>query len=189
MADTAAPPRETPPRSRALRFAEFVKAAEAGAFGRDARLELINGEIVEMSPQSAPHFQLKNRLLRWFVLHEGETRALAEPTIQLGPSTAVEPDIVVMPRAHADGAIMAAHALLVVEIAISSLDYDLNTKGPLYAEAGVIEYWVVDVEERAIIAHRAPAGKVWANVTRVGFHETLAPAAAPHLAVRFADLD
>lgn len=184
MSETnALPAREAPPKRRRLRFEEFVAAAEAGAFGREPRLELIEGELVEMSPQSTQHFQIKARLARFLTLRAGEQwMVFPEPTIKISAATGLEPDIAVFPFEAAVGALDPAAAILFIEVAVSSLDYDMKTKAPLYAKAGVREYWVVDVEARVTHVHRAPAGGLWAPLA-ISFDEDIFPIAAPALGV------
>lgn len=167
-----------------MRFEEFVAAAEAGAFGHDPRLELIDGELVERSPQSTLHFQIKARLARFLTLHGGETWMIfQEPTIKLSETTGFEPDIAIFPVAAASGALDPAQAILFIEIAVSSLDYDMKTKAPLYAKAGVREYWFVDVEARVTHVHTARAGGLWTTPRAVSFDAEIAPLSAPALSV------
>ncbi len=79
-------------------------------------------------------------------------------------------------------------AYLVIEVAESSLDYDRDTKGPLYASSGVDEYWIVDVAARAIEVHTHPEGGRFTLVRRLLSDETATPRAFPGLAVRVQDL-
>lgn len=190
MADTATLPlSEQPPLRRRLRFDEFIGAVEAGVFGRDARVELVDGEIVEMSPQSTAHFQLKARLARVLTLQAGGAwMTFSEPTIQIADSTGLEPDIAVFALADAQGALDPAKAALVVEIAVSSLDYDLGPKASLYARAGVAEYWVLDVERSVAHIFRVRVAESWAAPMLTSFSEALSPQFAPAITLRISDL-
>ena len=75
-----------------------------------------------------------------------------------------------------------------VEVSESSLTYDIETKAPLYAASGVVEYWVVDVSGRAVEVFRAPVGGEYTSRQRVSVGETLSPVAFPDVAVRVASL-
>lgn len=158
---------------------------EAGVFHHiEDRVELIEGEIFEMSPQSVPHFQLKNRLATRFQDRRGEAMVFVEPTFTIG-DTVVDPDIVVMPLGAASGEIDPAQSVLIVEVAVSSLRYDLGSKAAIYARAGAPEYWVIDAEKMTAIVHRGPTPDGgWRSILRVGQDEDIVPALAPHLALR-----
>jgi Uma2 family endonuclease len=98
-----------------------------------------------------------------------------------------EPDVAVVPPGrysdrHPD------RAMLIVEVAESSLAYDRDTKAPLYAASGVEEYWIVDLSGRAVEVHRQPQGGRYATTTRVPAGETLSPAAFPDVVVTVGDL-
>ena len=81
-----------------------------------------------------------------------------------------------------------ARALLVIEVADSSVRTDRLVKAPLYAESGFEEYWIVDVAARIVEVHRGPMGDGWKSITRHASDETLTVAAFPDVAVRIADL-
>lgn len=141
-----------------------------------------------MSPNGPPHASVVDRLTLVFVRALGE-RALVRvrhPWIAFDESEP-EPDVAVVPMGnyfeqHPDS------AYLVIEVAESSLDYDRDTKGPLYASSGVDEYWIVDVAARAIEVHTHPEGGRFTLVRRVLSGETVTPRAFPDLAVRVQDL-
>lgn len=129
------------------------------ALGRfeDEPIELLKGEVVEMSPQGPRHVATVRRLNRLLVLVVGER---AEVQVQ-GPLALLdhsepEPDVALVPPGYEDE--LPAHAHLVIEVAESSLSRDRGIKADLYAEAGIPEYWIVNVPERVVEVYRAPQG-------------------------------
>jgi Uma2 family endonuclease len=139
---------------------EFLAMGNAGIFPPDKRLELIRGEIIDMASIGSPHATVVSRLTRLFNRITADVLVRPQAPLVLGKSSVPEPDIaVVKPSAdeYFSAHPRASDALLVVEVADSSLGIDLNTKAPLYAEAGVTELWIVDIEHRAIHVYRDPA--------------------------------
>lgn len=136
-------------------------------FFRNERVELIRGMVVQMSPIGPPHASVVDRLTRLFVRGLGE-RALVriqQPLIAYDESEP-EPDVAIVP----EGSYVERHpdsAYLVVEVAETSLEYDRDTKGPLYAASDVAEYWVVDVAARAIELYTDPQDGRYTRVRRV----------------------
>jgi Uma2 family endonuclease len=138
---------------------EFEHAWDGGAFPQDARLELIRGEIVEMSPIGDPHF--------FCVMYLGDLLADLKPkgisSIQ-GPlklpelESVPQPDAVVFRRRanFRTRPPRAKDVLFLVEVADSSLAYDRDVKMPLYAEMGIHEAWLVDINGDQIFVYREP---------------------------------
>ena len=136
------------PRHR-ITVDEYYKMAEVGILDEDSRVELIEGEIIDMTPIGAPHVSVVNRLTRLFVLATGES-AIIQPqgSIRLSNFTAQQPDLVVLkPRDdfYASRLANAGDILLIVEVSDSSLRYDRDIKVPLYARYGVAEVWIMDL--------------------------------------------
>lgn len=167
---------------RRLSRSEYDRMAELGFF-RDERVELIRGMVVKMSPIGPPHASVVDRLTRLFVSLLGE-RALVriqQPLLAFDESEP-EPDVAVVP----EGSYFERHpdsAYLVVEVAETSLEYDRDTKGPLYAASNVDEYWVVDVAARAIELYTDADGGRFTRVRRVVAGATATPRAFPELVV------
>ena len=142
---------------RRLRREDYDRLVEQGVFDRE-KVELIRGVIVRMSPQGAPHagpIELLTEILVPALL--GRARVRVQLPL-IGPDDSEpEPDIAVVAKAdHTKEHPAAAH--LVVEVARTSASYDRGTKGPLYAEMGVPEYWIVDVVNRVVEVYREPRG-------------------------------
>lgn len=141
---------------------DFHRLHEAGILPEDARVELVEGEIVEMSPIGKRHAYVLNTLVDLLSPLRGRAVLSVQNPLALPPDTEVYPDLVLLrpPRtAYRDRLPEAQDALLVVEVADTSLDYDLNVKVPLYAKAGVPEVWVVDLARDRVHVFRKPAGE------------------------------
>jgi Uma2 family endonuclease len=154
----------------------------------DARVELLHGAIIEMSPNDPAHASPVDELTAILVpalLKRARVR-IQQPLLAADESEP-EPDVAIVPL----GDYRSVHpdeALLVVEIAASSLRKDRLIKAPLYALSNVREYWIVNVTERVVEVHRGPSAGAWSSVTRHEHSETIAPEAFPDVAVRIADV-
>lgn len=144
----------------------------AGVFAPEARLELIEGEIVEMAPIGSPHAGRVNTLTRLFVQRAGDRAIVSvQGPVVASDRSIPQPDLALLkPRAddYCDSNPTAADTLLVVEVSDTTLAFDLGTEVPLYARCAIPEVWVVDVNERAIRVHRDPS----ANGYRTAFTAT-----------------
>jgi Uma2 family endonuclease len=164
---------------------EYYRMYEAGIFSQDDRVELIDGEIVEMSPIGSNHAAcvlrlnaLLNRLIgaRAFVS--------VQSPVRLGKRTEPEPDIALLaPRDdyYASGHPEPADLLLIIEVADTSLSYDLDMKAPRYARAGIAEYWLVDLPGEAIEVYSEPGKSRYQQATRFERGETIASQTLPGL--------
>jgi Uma2 family endonuclease len=165
---------------------EYHRMAELGLF--EGRVELIEGEIIDMSPQKSRHATAVRYATRTL---EGALGAGFEVRPQLpltlGPRSEPEPDIAVVPGSAAD--YRDAHptsALLLLEVADTTLSYDLNEKARLYASARIPEYWVVDLVNDRLIVHRSPA-EGYSAVSSLGALDRVAPLCAPTVSFRVSD--
>jgi Uma2 family endonuclease len=134
---------------------EYDRMIDLGILKEDARVELIRGEIVSKMPIGDPHVACVDRLNRLFVRAVGDevTVSIQNP-VRLADSEP-EPDLV-LKRAASRGKPVPADILLLIEVAESSLEDDREVKGPLYAENGVAEYWIVNLVDRCVEVHRGP---------------------------------
>jgi Uma2 family endonuclease len=152
--------------------AEYHRMAEAGILGEDDRVELIRGEIVEMSPIGRRHRAFVGNLNQLLAVRlAGRAVVWMQNPIVLAEDTELQPDVVVLRRgavSYRDRDASGEDVLLLIEVAESSLAYDRSTKLRLYAEAGIPEYWVVDCAAETVEVHRAPTGPDgYRNVTLV----------------------
>ena len=170
--------------------AEIQAMAAEGIIAEDERIELIGGEVVPMSPKGRRHEVVRTELaFRMSRQAPDNMRVAAEAQFNLTDDTYVVPDILVYPAAIKVPDVRGPTVLLVVEIADSSLAFDLATKAPLYATHGVREYWVINAKTLATRVHRQPAASGYGYVDTVQATERLTPEAAPELAISLSELD
>lgn len=154
---TSAP--DTPQRHR-LSVEDYHRMAEAGILGEDARVELIEGEIIDMTPIGSRHAAAVKRLNHILTLTIGDTAIVsAQDPVILDPHSEPQPDLALL-RPRADF-YQSAHPrpddiLLVIEVADSSLAYDRDIKLPLYARAGIPEAWLVDINAGRLTCFSRP---------------------------------
>jgi len=169
----------------------YQRLAELGVFGVDERVELIEGQVVEMSPIGDRHANCVRRLLDWFAHHALELAIIdVQNTVVLGRRDAPQPDLSVLKR-RPDGYPhhpRAADILLVIEVADTTLAYDRDVKIPLYARAGIPEAWLVNVPADRIDVYREPAAGKYASVRTASRGETLSPLHFPNVTLRIDDI-
>ncbi len=146
---------------RLLTVSEYHKMAESGILGEDDRVELIHGEIIEMSPIGSRHSSHVKRILKLLIQLLGDKATIGvQDPIVIDDYSEPEPDLSILefredfyemkhPRPH--------NVFLVIEVADTSLYYDRVTKLKLYAEAGIPECWIVNIEEEQIEMHKTPS--------------------------------
>jgi Uma2 family endonuclease len=169
---------------------EFERMAEAGIFDEDEALELIDGEIVEMTPVGPGHTSCTACLAKRFILGVGDQAVV---WIQGGARVALrsvpQPDLALLrPRSYRRTNPRPEDILLVVEVADSSLRYDRTRKARLYAAAGIQDYWVVSVPGEWIEVYRSPEGEGYRDLRRVPYNDTIAPLSFPDLLIPVADI-
>ncbi|MBX9829137.1 MAG: Uma2 family endonuclease [Xanthobacteraceae bacterium] len=186
MTTTAA---EGLPRRR-FTVAELERMTEAGILEEDERIELIGGEIVPMSPKGHQHEILKAALnIYWAPKLPPDVLFVTETTFRLTADTYLEPDFVFYPKSSGIRGLAAATAKLVVEIADSSLGYDLGRKAALYAGFGIAELWVIDAAKLVAHIHLDPAEQDYRSVAAFAPDARLVPQALPGLAVTLGELE
>jgi Uma2 family endonuclease len=165
--------------------AEIERMAVAGYFHEYDRFELLGGEIVPMSPKGRRHEIIRLKLgYRFTRLASEDIFVAPEPQFNLSAETYLIPDLLVHPAAIATPDVRGGDALLVVvEVAETSLAYDLKTKLPLYAAYGVPEYWVINAATLVTTVHRQPSGNAYAFAEEMASDTLLVPSLAPILGV------
>lgn len=171
-----------------LSVARYLQMAEAGLLDGDVRVELIDGVVVEMSPQGTPHYRALGWLNKVLVPQlPSHLMLIPQSTLPLPAlDSAPEPDIYVLDETLVGDA--DAVPLLALEVAVTSLAYDRITKGRLYARLGVADYWIVNVAEGAVEVHRAPRDGVWTDRTVHGPDAVLEPLLLPGVKVGVGEL-
>lgn len=145
-------------RLRRLTATEYMHMVDAGVFGERERLELIDGVLCRMSPQSVLHARII-QMLSGLIFRQLSAQYVlrVQLPLQLGEYSVPEPDLAVVTRE--EGARRDSHprsAVLIIEVARNSLKEDRSTKGALYARQGIAEFWLVDVERQRVEVYRQP---------------------------------
>lgn len=149
------------PRRWRVSVEDYLRMVAAGVLPEDRRVELLEGEILEMSPPGIAHSARVRRLnLHLGELLRGQAVVQIQDPIRIGTHSLPEPDVAVLqpPAERYDQRYPeAADVLLVIEVADSSLRYDRERKGHVYAQAGIAEYWLVDVQAGQVEQHTQPS--------------------------------
>jgi Uma2 family endonuclease len=175
---------------------EFQQMENAGIFPPDSRFELIRGEVIEMAATTGWHSGRVNKLTRLFTATLGErvivsvqNEAFIRP--QQGPMSKPKPDICLLkpmdeffgpwgPEPH--------EILLLIEISDTSERYDRVIKAPLYAEAGIVEYWVLNIPKSVLEIHRDPVGGQYRSVETLSAGQFVSPVQLPDVTFAVADI-
>lgn len=174
---TEAIARDPETRVHPLTVAQYTRLVEAGDF-TDQAVELLEGVVVDMSPQGPPHWSTTTRLgsllLRRLLQEHGDRYDVGQNgPLVAGPRSQPEADVVVVDTEAFTWGVPVTTSPLVVEVAESSHRRDLLHKPRIYARAGVDRYWVVDLRDRVVHDHCAPGPDGYAEVTRRGFAEPM----------------
>jgi Uma2 family endonuclease len=174
---------------RRFSVAEIESMVAAGIIAEDERIELIGGEVVPMSPKGRRHEIIRNQLAFRFARQCPDALCVASETpLQLAADGFAEPDVLVHPSDILLPDVRGDTALLIIEVADSSLSYDLTIKASLYAAHGVREYWVINARTLETVVHRDPKGSAYGDVNRRRPDERLVPLLAPELGIALAEL-
>ena len=152
-------------------------------FPNAEKLELINGELIDRMGKKHPHVMWKNLIHAWLISVFHSENVCVEDPIDVADEDNIhsepEPDLAVTKQSVREYTKSPGpdDLLLVVEISDSTLMYDRAVKGGIYARAGIVEYWVVDILNKLVYVHRAPANGVYANITKYDFRENISPLA------------
>jgi len=161
-----------------------------GYFRDEDRFELVGGEIVPTSPKGRRHEIVREALaFRFSRAAPDDVFVTSEPQFNLAEDTFAVPDILVRSSGIKTPDIRGSDALLVVEIADTSLAYDLQIKAQLYGSHGVREYWVINAATLVTTVHTQPLRARYAVIGEVLPRELISPALAPALAISLAALD
>lgn len=158
----------------ALTVDDLAAMMDAGVFDREGseRVELVDGRLVQMAPESMPHIRTIQRLNLRLVTLVAEAglplEVLPGGTLRVSDRTALDPDLLVVAEGLSTTFASVEATRLVVEVSLSTLRRDLGAKSRAYAAAGVQEYWVVDLRNATLHVHRdAESDGRWRNVEKV----------------------
>ena len=162
---------------------DYHRMGEAGILHEDDRVELIEGEIVEMTAIGTRHFSCVNGLTRLLVVSVGdETIISVQNPVRLNEYTEPQPDLtVIRPRDYRESLPGPEDVLLLIEFSDTTLAYDRGVKLPLYARAGIREAWIVDLSGETIGRHTDPSGEGYRRADRLRRGQTLESILLPGL--------
>jgi Uma2 family endonuclease len=169
---------------------DYHKMGEVGILGEDDRVELVAGEIVNMSPIGWRHVEAVNELARvlWELTADRYTVSVQNPTV-LGERDEPQPDLALLARHRRRGRVPTAEdASLVVEVADPSLTYDHEVKLPRYAGAGIREVWIVNLEQDLVEVYSEPGPEAYGVVARFGRGTRVVSATVPGLVFDVAEI-
>ncbi len=171
---------------------EYQRMGEAGIFPPGDRVELIDGEILTMSPIGSLHAAAVARATyALMTATTGLCTVRVQSPVRLNRNSEPEPDLVL--AKSRDDFYAAAHpgpsdVLLVIEVAETTLRFDREVKGPLYARNGIVEYWLVDLTGERLTRHRTPENDGYRDVVTLSRGQALSPLQLPDFEIRTDDL-
>ncbi len=182
-----------PPRKRWTR-AECAVLEASGILDQQ-NLELIDGELIDKAGKKRPHVNALVKMTVWLLKVFREDRVNPETPMDMAPednpSNEPQPDLIVLNRPSDEfksAPPQPDDVALVVEIADTTLRFDLTVKAGLYARAGIAEYWVLDLNARRLIVHREPDPAGYRSVIAYSELEKVAPQSAPQSEISVSEL-
>ena len=165
---------------------------EAGVFTEGDRLELINGEITEMSPIGRKHAACVNRLVTLFTKKLGDRVIVSvQNPIRLADNSEPQPDLAILkPRNdfYEDSLPTSLDILLIIEVADSTISYDREVKMPLYSVAGIPEMWLFDLNRKAIERFSQPSALGYKQMQRYEQNDTFSMLAFPDVTFEWQEM-
>jgi Uma2 family endonuclease len=186
---TEAPPPATPRRRRRFTVEEYHRMAEAGILGADERVELLDGDVVEMRPAGDPHAAGVDRCTAALAGLVGarRLRLSTRTPVRLGEHNEPRPDVALVPR-EVPGAPRLGEVLLAIEVTDTSVADDRARKVPLYGRAGIPETWLLNVVAGELEVYREPGPAGYARTSTLRPEQQVACEAFPDVVLRVADL-
>jgi Uma2 family endonuclease len=164
---------------------EYYRMAEANILSEDDRVELLEGEIMQMTPIGSRHAACVDRLNMLLGSRCGQQAIVrVQNPIRLDEHSEPQPDVALLrfrPDFYAQAHPRPEEVLLLVEVAETSTEFDRQVKVPLYAQAGISEVWLVDLAGECLTVYVKPSARVYEQVQRFERGETISPQALPEL--------
>lgn len=177
-------------KKRYFNVGEYYQMARAGILSEDDRVELIEGEVVRMSPIGSRHAacvdRIVNQLLHKIPAHSLNLIVRVQNPIRLSEYSEPQPDITLLkPREdfYSSEHPTSEDVLLLIEVSETSAEYDLEVKLPLYAAAGIPEVWLIDLEKELLEVHSRPAGEQYRTTERAKRGDSLRSHTVPRLEI------
>jgi len=163
-----------------------------GILSEDSRVELIEGELIEMAPIGGPHMAVVNRLTRLLVLAVGDHGVVSvQNPVRLPPHSEPQPDVAILnpPAGDATSAVPGPEdVLLIIEVADTTLVYDRTTKLNLYAKSGIAESWVVNLQSKCVEAYREPTADGYSRRVDFQLQDSVSPLVLPEISIAVAEI-
>ena len=178
------------PRPRLWSRAEYDRLVESGVFTPTDRLELLEGEIIEMTPEKSRHAATIDLALEALRRAFGASHTIrVQHPLATSSASEPQPDLAVVPGTARDYVDQhPASAALVVEVSDTSLAYDRTKKARVYAQAGVADYWILNLVEGVLEVHRDPGAEGYRSVGAFRAGDSVSPLAASGSSVAVSDL-
>ncbi len=171
---------------------EFYRMLDAGIFTEDDRVELVEGDIVDMMPIGARHAFCVDTLTAIFVAQSrGRYIVRVQGPLRVGPTSEVLPDLMLLrppPERYREAHPTSEDVLLVVEVAETSSAYDREVKVPLYARYGIPEHWLINLQDNVIEVYREPSQYGYKEVHYLRDEDILHPRAFTDIAIPVTEL-
>jgi Uma2 family endonuclease len=181
----------TTTKTRLWTVDEYHRMIEVGLLTPDDKVELLEGQIIQMSPQRPPHAGTTQRIDRYL---QNLLGSQADIRVQLPITLSTsepEPDIAVVridPAAYGDHHPTPNEIFLLIEVAYTTLETDRGEKALIYAKANIADYWILDVSDRQVHIFRNPSQEGYQSETVLNENATLAPLAFPEVEIPFSQL-
>jgi Uma2 family endonuclease len=162
---------------------DYHRMGEAGILHEDDRVELIEGELVELAAIGTGHFSCVNGLTRLLIMNVGDEAIVSvQNPVRLNEHTEPQPDLtVIRPRDYRESLPMPEDVLLLIEVSDTTLAYDRGVKLPFYARAGVREVWIVDLPGETVTRFTGPSAGEYRRADQMRRGQTLESTALPGL--------
>ena len=168
----------------------YHQLAGAGLLNETDRIELIEGELLDMAPIGSKHSNWVDRLAEEFVLQaKRRYRVSIQNPVILGDRNEPQPDVMLLkPGNYMNALPTAKDVLLIVEVSDTTLDYDRDVKLGLYARHNIPEVWLLDVSRNELLVHREPVEGLYRLMRRLSANDAACPEAVPEITLRLSEL-
>ncbi|MEK8018969.1 MAG: Uma2 family endonuclease [Candidatus Parabeggiatoa sp.] len=182
----------TVPQKYSVSVREWHKMGKYNIFPPEVRIELIEGEMIEMAPIGPTHACCVFNLIEILSTQKGKAAQInVQNPIQLNDLSEPEPDLVLLrpnPQLYQNGHPTAADILLLIEVSDSTIKYDRDTKIPLYAKDGIVESWIVDLSAKQVEVYLSPTTQGYTEKRIFQPGESLIPSQLPHIKIDVSDI-
>jgi Uma2 family endonuclease len=171
---------------------QFHKMAESGILSENDRVELIRGEMIDMSPIGTRHAGCVNRLVNLLIQLLGKKIVLAaQNPVELNEISEPQPDIALLkpcPDFYRNSHPQPEDIFLIIEVADTTVKYDRQVKIPLYAEANIPEVWLIDVNQEMIEVYRHPVQGIYQDMQTLEKNQSLSILAFPDVSINVSEI-